>query len=63
MLLLAAGGGLYATGILGKVLGHGGAAENNANGSDAAGKADGPRSQRVDAGRHAGTVALERRRA
>jgi flagellar protein FliL len=41
VLLLAAGGGLYATGILGKVLGHGGAAENNANGSDAAGKADG----------------------
>ena len=40
VLLLAVGGGLYATGILGKLLGHGGGgAEDSAKGNDA--KADG----------------------
>jgi flagellar FliL protein len=39
VLLLATGGGLYATGILGKLLGHGGAAAEK--GGEAAGKADG----------------------
>ncbi|HEY0525516.1 MAG TPA: flagellar basal body-associated FliL family protein [Stellaceae bacterium] len=38
VLLLAAGGGLYATGILGKLLGHGGgAAEEGAKGDEATG--------------------------